>query len=106
MGLERAPSRSAWPGAGAAEWTGARLSETTDGAATIVYHSIVMHHLSRDERHVFETVLAEAGAVARDTAPVAWLRFEPGEESYDVSLPCGLTVMSASWRAPVRTATR
>jgi hypothetical protein len=72
--------------ASATEWTEARLSETTDGAATIVYHSIVMHYLSRDERHVFETALGQAGAVARDTAPIARLRFEPGEESYDVIL--------------------
>jgi hypothetical protein len=72
--------------AGAAEWTRARLAETTDGAATIVYHSIVIDYLSRDERHALESAVAEAGAVARDTGPVAWLRFEPGEDSYDVSL--------------------
>jgi hypothetical protein len=72
--------------AGAAQWTGARLSRTTEGAATIVYHSIVMHYLSSHERRAFEMTLAQAGAAARDTAPVAWLRFEPGEESHDVIL--------------------
>src|SRR5919106_1205995 len=49
--------------AGAAEWTRARLSEPAYAAATIVFHSIITHYLSEDERHAFESALEEAGAV-------------------------------------------
>jgi hypothetical protein len=83
--------------AGAAEWTGARLSETKTGVVTVVYHSIVEQYLGRDERHAFVTALEKAGASAPDTAPIAWLRFEPGEVSSDVMLTTSFAVRLRMW---------
>jgi hypothetical protein len=83
--------------AGAVEWTRARLSETKAGVATVVYHSILEQYLGRDERRAFATALEDAGASARDTAPIAWLRFEPGEVSSDVMLTTSFAVRLRMW---------
>jgi hypothetical protein len=81
----------------AAEWTGTRLSETKAGVATVVYHSIVEQYLSDNERRAFKTALEDAGASARDTAPIAWLRFEPDEVSSDVMLTTSFAVRLRMW---------
>jgi hypothetical protein len=64
--------------AGAAEWTEARLAEPAAGAATVVFHSIVMQYLADAERDRFEE------AVRR--APAAWLRMEPAGEMTELRL--------------------
>lgn len=70
----------------AAEWTAERLSEAHDGAATVVFHSIVMQYLSREERAEFEQRLLGAAATASRAAPLAWLRMEPAGERAAVRL--------------------
>lgn len=49
-----------------------------EGAATVVFHSIVMQYLPREGRERVAELIAEAGAAATGTAPLAWLRMEPG----------------------------
>jgi hypothetical protein len=66
--------------AGAADWIEARLAEPAPGAATVVFHSIVMQYLSADERGRFE------GALGRATGPLAWLRMEPAGDLAEVRL--------------------
>ena len=72
--------------AGAVEWLDAQLAERREGVATVVYHSIVMQYLPRDDRPRVGEVLADAGARADRAAPLAWLRFEPGEGRADIHL--------------------
>jgi hypothetical protein len=70
-------------GAGAADWIEARLSEPAPDTATMVFHSIVMQYLPKEERERFERALRTA------SHPVAWLRMEPANEAADVRLALG-----------------
>jgi hypothetical protein len=72
--------------AGAAEWIGQRLAEPREGVATVVFHSIVMQYLPEAERREFERLVENAGRRADVTAPLAWLRMEPGGEMAEVRL--------------------
>jgi hypothetical protein len=72
--------------AGAAAWISGRLDEDAGGAATIVFHSIVMQYLEESERREFERLLYEAGERASAAAPLAWLRMEPAGECAEVRL--------------------
>ncbi len=58
-------------------WVAERLDETAPEQATVVYHSMVMQYLSREEREAFELAVREAGERAGARAPLAWLRMEP-----------------------------
>jgi hypothetical protein len=59
-------------------WLAEQLAEPVPGAATVVYHSIVMQYLGEPERGQVRATIARAGAAATREAPLAWLRFEPG----------------------------
>jgi hypothetical protein len=48
-----------------------------DGAATVVFHSIVLQYLGVEGASRLARLLEEAGARARASAPLAWLRLEP-----------------------------
>jgi hypothetical protein len=63
----------------AAEWLDGRLADdgAGDGAATVVYHSIVWQYLSGRTRSRLVATLAAAGRSATDQAPLAWVRMEP-----------------------------
>jgi hypothetical protein len=67
--------------AGAADWIEAQLAEPVPGAATVVFHSIVMQYLPDEERERFERAVR--------TDDVAWLRMEPADEAADVRLRLG-----------------
>lgn len=70
----------------AAPWTRRQLAERAQGAATVVFHSIVTQYLAEHERARFETALREAGERASADAPLAWLRMEPADDLTDVRL--------------------
>lgn len=59
-------------------WLEAQLARPRRGAATVVYHSIVMQYLTDEGRGRLHDVITAAGARATVDAPVAWLSFEPG----------------------------
>lgn len=61
----------------AGDWLPARLDEQMGETATVVYHSVVLQYLEPAERDRVVEVIAEAGARARDDAPLYWLRMEP-----------------------------
>jgi hypothetical protein len=67
--------------AGAADWIEARLAEPAPGAATVVFHSIVMQYLPAEERERFEHLV--------QSHDIAWLRMEPADEAADVRLRLG-----------------
>jgi hypothetical protein len=64
--------------AGAADWIEARLAEPAPGAATVVFHSIVMQYLPDAERERFERAVR--------SHDVAWLRMEPADEAAELRL--------------------
>ena len=59
-------------------WLGHTLAEPAEGAATVVYHSIVMQYMNKANRAAVAQAIADAGNRATPDAPVAWLRMEPG----------------------------
>lgn len=67
-------------------WLEARLQELPQGTATVVYHSIFFQYMSEDEREAFVSTIEDAGQRATETAPLAWLRFEPGEDQAETRL--------------------
>lgn len=76
-----AVDRAAAPG-----WVRERLAEPAPGAATVVFHSVVMQYLTPEERDEFEAAVAAAGAAASPEAPLAWLRMEPAGPRAEVRL--------------------
>jgi hypothetical protein len=71
---------------GAADWIGKRLAEACRGMTTVVFHSIVMQYLPKEERDDFERQLSAAGERAGEDAPLAWLRMEPAGERAEIRL--------------------
>jgi hypothetical protein len=63
--------------ADALEWVAAQLADPHPGEATVVFHSIVMQYFGPDDIAEFVAILADAGARATPSAPLAWLRLEP-----------------------------
>jgi hypothetical protein len=59
------------------EWVPARLAEDADGAATVVYHSIVEEYVPAPQLQRFHGAMRDAGARATDRAPLGWVRLEP-----------------------------
>src|SRR5262252_3602023 len=72
--------------ANAADWIEAVLADGVSGVATVVYHSIVWQYLSAVEHARFKRVMAAAGHTATVNNPLAWLRFEPGDNIAEVRL--------------------
>jgi hypothetical protein len=72
--------------ADAVDWLRAQLAEPHPGAATVVFHSIVMQYLSEDAREAVRAAIEEAGSRASADAPLAWLRMEPHAEYAHVQL--------------------
>jgi len=80
----RVPARVDAAGAGA--WLPEQFSMSAPGAATVVFHSIVMDYLPVEERNRLGELMNEAGQRAVEAAPVAWLRMERGGEQAEVRL--------------------
>jgi hypothetical protein len=72
--------------AGAAGWLERTLREPAEGAATVVFHSIVMQYLTEGERERVLGLLEDAGRLADERAPLAHLAMEPGGEEAHVRL--------------------
>jgi hypothetical protein len=64
--------------ADAADFVKARAAPS-DGVATVVFHSIFWQYLPEATQAAIRAALAEHGAAASRSAPLAWLRMEPVE---------------------------
>lgn len=72
--------------ASAPDWIEEKLGEVTEGAATVVFHSIFFQYMKPEERDAFVAAIENAGRHASERAPLAWLRFEPGEDQAETRL--------------------
>ena len=70
----------------AEDWLRIQLAEPHPGAATVVFHSIVMPYLTDEGRENVRRVIEEAGGRATADAPLAWLSMEPGADQADIHL--------------------
>ncbi len=83
----------------AGRWVADQLVEAEPGLVTVVVHSIVQQYLPPPERHRVQSTIEEAGRSATASAPLAWLRLEPGEGRAELRLtmwPPGGEVLLAS----------
>ena len=67
-------------------WLHEKLRELQEGTTTVVYHSIFFQYMSVDERIEFVNNIEAAGERATESAPLAWLSFEPGGEQAETRL--------------------
>lgn len=72
--------------ANAPDWVETVLSDRISGVATVVFHSIVWQYLPAADRMHMKRVIAAAGEAATHDHPLAWLRFEPGDNTAEVRL--------------------
>jgi len=72
--------------AGGVEWVERELAALPAGAATVVFHSIVMPYLPHEEQQAFAAALTHAGERATADAPLAWLSMEHGGEECELRL--------------------
>ena len=72
--------------ADAGEWLAARLARPRAGVVTAVFHSVFLQYLSAAAHRRLLSELDRAGRLATGEAPLAWLRLEPGPESFEVRL--------------------
>jgi hypothetical protein len=72
--------------ADATEWLEQRLATPRTGAASVVFHSIVLPYLSASAREQLAELLTRAGERASAEAPLAWLSLETGGKEAEVHL--------------------
>lgn len=63
--------------ADAASWVRAQLQSPPKAGATVLFHSIMWQYLPAQTQADIAASLQNAGGQATETAPLAWLRFEP-----------------------------
>jgi hypothetical protein len=56
------------------------------GAATVVFQSAVWQYISESEQQRIIAIIQEAGKRASDEAPVAWLRMEGNNNTFEIRL--------------------
>ena len=72
--------------ADACEWLSSQLDEPVPGVVTVVFHSLVIQYLDANSRRSLRALVERAGTRADDSAPLAWLRMEPGKPRAEVHL--------------------
>lgn len=58
----------------------------SDGAATVVYHTVITEHMQADARAALRDAIDELAARATPRAPFAWVRMEIAESGYETRL--------------------
>lgn len=72
--------------ASADEWLRPRLANLDAGTATVVFHSVFWPYLPDEVAGALRDVIEDGGERASAEAPLAWLRFEPGDEPATLEL--------------------
>lgn len=62
----------------AGDFVEAQLASKPADAAFVLYHSIVWQYLPADEKQCITRAMQQAGSIATENAPLAWLRLEAG----------------------------
>ena len=62
------------------------LASARTGVATVVYHSVFMQYVDAKGRNRIASAIESAGSRATRDGPLAYLRLEPGPQSFEVRL--------------------
>ncbi len=68
------------------EWLEAHLRDPFAGAATVVFQSAVWQYIAGSEQQRIITIIEEAGQRASEEAPLAWLRMEGDNNTFEIRL--------------------
>tara|TARA_R110002020_G_scaffold328837_2_gene544794 strand:- start:5516 stop:6580 length:1065 start_codon:yes stop_codon:yes gene_type:complete len=63
--------------ADAVDWLAQKLTKRPSEGLTVIYHSVFLVYPSKEDVARMKRLIEEAGAAATETAPLAWLCFEP-----------------------------
>ena len=70
-----------------ADWLEQHLQRPFPDAATVVFHSVVWPYISEGERERICRIIHNAGSLASESFPLAWLRMEPNkDEAFEIRL--------------------
>lgn len=86
----------------AGDFVAAQLQARRSDAVFLLYHSIVWQYVAPEEQRRITALMRAAGHHATPAAPLAWLRFEPGEARDGADL----TVTIWDGKAPAGVTTR
>jgi hypothetical protein len=67
------------------DWIG-YVAQPQTGYACVVFHTVVLEHLTLDQRTALAARIDELGARATRVAPFAWVRMELGASRYETSV--------------------
>jgi hypothetical protein len=62
------------------------LASSRTGVATVVFHSVFMQYVDADGRRRIQSAIESAAARASRDGPLAYLRMEPGAQTFEVRL--------------------
>jgi hypothetical protein len=69
-----------------ADWIEVHLKNSFAGVVTVAFHSAVWQYLSKSEQQRITTAIEDAGTRASQKAPVAWLRMETANSTFEIRL--------------------
>jgi len=81
----------------AADWVSTSVAPRS-GDVTVLMHTVVMQYIDAEGRKEFNTSVRTLASNAARDAPLAWLRFEPGQDAFELRLsvyPHGLELLLA-----------
>jgi hypothetical protein len=70
----------------AAEFLERELASSRTGVATVVYHSVFIQYVDAPGRQRLAQAIESGAALASDDGPLAYLRMEPGAQTFEVRL--------------------
>jgi hypothetical protein len=70
----------------AAEFLERELASSRTGVATVVFQSVFIQYVDQPGRQRLAQAIASAGARASADGPLAYLRMEPGAQTFEVRL--------------------
>lgn len=72
----------------AADFVREQLASRPVGVAWVLMHSVVWQYIASEEQAEIVTAVHAAASTATDSAPLAWLRFEPPQADLRMELRC------------------
>ncbi|MBK6857130.1 MAG: DUF2332 domain-containing protein [Microthrixaceae bacterium] len=70
----------------AVEWARDQLAGPVSGVTTVLFHTIFFQYLSPDDQRSLLATIESAARQADESAPLVWLRMEPGGDQAEVRL--------------------
>lgn len=77
LGIARSLPRVPVDAADACSWVAEHAADPESGRTTVIFHSIMLPYLDREERDRFTRLVRDRGEAADRDRPVAWVALEP-----------------------------